>query len=121
MKYLRMLKNIKHSPCIALSIAIFFVVRSVSAQPGTAISEQFDKGIRPLITTYCLDCHSTEKHKGDLDLERFTSADEVSKRPKVWQGVVEQLELGEMPPKEKAQLTPDERSRFLGWVNAAMN
>src|SRR5437762_2137106 len=63
----------------------------------------YAREIRPLLKEYCLGCHSTEKHKGDLDLERFNSLSEVKKRPKVWQAVVEQLSLAEMPPKEKPQ------------------
>src|SRR5687768_18379113 len=33
--------------------------------------------IRPLLTRYCLDCHSTKKHKGGLDIERFQTLDHV--------------------------------------------
>src|SRR5437868_2079731 len=66
----------------------------------------FDKAIRPMLQEYCLKCHSTEKHKGDLDLERFTSLSEVKRHPKIWQTVVEQLTNNEMPPKEKPQPAP---------------
>ncbi|HEY0551916.1 MAG TPA: c-type cytochrome domain-containing protein, partial [Verrucomicrobiae bacterium] len=67
------------------------------------LAANFEREIRPLLKEYCLGCHSTEKHTGDLDLERFTSLSEVMKHPKAWQGVVEQMGLGEMPPKEKPQ------------------
>ena len=66
---------------------------------------------------YCLKCHWTEKHKGDLDLERFISLGEVLKHPKVWERVVKQLKLGEMPPKEKPQLTATERERLISWAD----
>ena len=52
---------------------------------------------------FCLGCHSAEKHKGDLDLEQFRTLEDIRKQPKVWQAVVEQMELGEMPPKDKPQ------------------
>jgi hypothetical protein len=81
----------------------------------------FDKSIRPLLTEYCLKCHSTEKHKGDLDLERFSSLREVKKHPNVWQQVIEQLSLGEMPPKEKPQPTAAERAQLLAWLNAVLD
>jgi hypothetical protein len=74
-----------------------------------------------MLKQYCLGCHSTEKHKGDLDLESFKSLDEILKRPKVWQDVAEKLALEEMPPKEKPQPTPAERERLVGWVNAALD
>src|SRR5438128_3481700 len=89
------------------------------ALPCTAAD--FEKEIRPLLKEYCLACHSTEKHKGDLDLERFTSVSEVMKHPKVWQGVVEQISLGEMPPKEKPQPAATQRVQLLAWANGLLN
>src|SRR6266513_486720 len=81
----------------------------------------YEQEIRPLLKEYCLGCHSTEKHKGDLDLERFTSLSEVMKHPKVWQGVVEQISLGEMHPKEKPQPAEAQRVRLLGWANGVLD
>ncbi len=81
----------------------------------------FETELRPLFTQYCTGCHSTEKHKGDLDLERFATAPDVKRQPKVWQSVAEQLAGTEMPPKEKPQPTPAERERMLGWVNAVLD
>src|SRR5262245_56984038 len=86
-----------------------------------ALETEFNEAARPLVRQYCLGCHSAEKHRGDLDLERFSSLDEVLKHPKAWQAVVEQLSLKEMPPKEKPQPTPAERERLLAWVNAALD
>ncbi len=77
----------------------------------------YDKEIRPLLKEYCLGCHSAGKHKGDLDMERFTTLNEVKKHPKIWQAVAEQISLGEMPPKEKPQLTQAQRERLLGWTD----
>src|SRR5437660_10133538 len=81
----------------------------------------FGKTIRPLLSEYCLKCHSTEKHKGDLDLERFQSLAEVKKHPKIWQAVLEQIVNDEMPPKEKPQPTPPQREQLLLWANAVLD
>ena len=105
---------------MALSLQpLAFSLIIASALPCTAAS--FEKEVRPLLKEYCLGCHSTEKHKGDLDLERFTSASQVMKHPKVWQSVVEQISLGEMPPKEKPQLAQAQRDRLLGWANHVLD
>jgi hypothetical protein len=77
--------------------------------------------VRPLIERFCLDCHSTAKQKGELDLERFSSLGAILRQPKVWQDVVEQLSLGEMPPRKSPQPTPQERERLLGWVRAVLD
>src|SRR5438034_6281310 len=86
-----------------------FSLIAASALPCTAAD--YEREIRPLLKEFCLGCHSTEKHKGDIDLERFTSLGEVMKQPKVWQGVVEQLSLGEMPPRDKPQPSAAQRAQ----------
>jgi len=80
----------------------------------------FEKSIRPILTEYCLKCHSTEKQKGDLDLERFVSLNEVKKHPKIWESVIEQMALGEMPPKDKPQPATEQRERLLTWIHAVL-
>ena len=57
--------------------------------------------IQPILKEHCVKCHSTEKQKGDLDLEVFTRLDEIKRHPKVWQLVAEQLANKEMPPKKE--------------------
>src|SRR5438034_10219939 len=86
-------------------LAWLAVPLSAMAQSDVMTAPYFNKTIRPLIENYCLKCHSTEKHKGDLDLQRFTSLEEIKRQPKVWQNVNEQLALGEMPPNDKPQPT----------------
>src|SRR5688572_25440483 len=81
----------------------------------------FQKSVRPIVTEYCLGCHSTKEQKGELDLERFSSLEEVKKHPKVWQKVIEQLTNDEMPPKKKPQPTATERERLVAWINAVLD
>ncbi|NOS71244.1 MAG: DUF1592 domain-containing protein [Verrucomicrobia bacterium] len=102
-------------------VVLFVSIAGVVAQTSSTTSAQYDQNIRPLINEFCLKCHSTEKHKGDLDLERFTSSSEVLKHAKVWERVIEQLNLGEMPPQEKPQPTPEQRRQLLDWVNRALD
>ena len=105
------MKNRAHQTFGAvLAVVLVCSVLAVPAQSAPATSPQFfDQSIRPLLTEYCLKCHSAEKHKGDLDLELFSSLGEVKKHPKIWQTVVEQLVNNEMPPKDKPQPTPAQR------------
>src|SRR2546427_206082 len=104
---------------LAFGLCPAFILIAASALSCTAAD--YEKEIRPLLKEFCLGCHSTEKHKGDIDLERFTSLSEVIKQPKVWLGVVEQLSLGEMPPKEKPQPAEAQRARLLGWANGVLD
>ena len=85
--------------------------------PGDA---SFQSEIRPLLTKYCLVCHSAALHTGDINLEQFSSYGDVLKHPLVWQKAVEQLSIGEMPPKAMPQPAAEERARLLAWVVTAL-
>jgi Protein of unknown function (DUF1592)/Protein of unknown function (DUF1588)/Protein of unknown function (DUF1587)/Protein of unknown function (DUF1585)/Protein of unknown function (DUF1595)/Planctomycete cytochrome C len=85
--------------------------------PPVEPKDEYASTVQPLVKRYCLACHSTKVKKGDLDLERFASLDQVRKDVKPWQAMIEMLESGEMPPKSKPQPTAEERKRLLGWVH----
>lgn len=93
----------------------------VAAQAAPkALTRPYDTEIRPLLQRYCLDCHNADQHKGDLDLARFTTVDSVFAEPEIWEGVIEQMLLGEMPPKDKPQPSAADRHRIQNWVTAAL-
>lgn len=56
--------------------------------------------IQPLLKQYCLDCHNSDKKKGDLDLTHFGSPQNVVKEFKLWETMLQQVEEEEMPPKK---------------------
>ena len=95
--------------------------RGVEQAPSDSAGRTFEGAIKPLVGSYCLKCHSSEKHKGDIDLEQFTSVARVFKHPKPWQQALEQFTNGEMPPKDKPQPTPEERKRFIEGVNSLLD
>jgi hypothetical protein len=102
---------------LAIVVSILLVNSPTSAQkPKTETRDTFVSDVRPLMAKYCLDCHSTKAKKGSLDLERFATTADVRKQPKVWEGIIEQLEAGEMPPKEKPQPTAEEKKQLLAWT-----
>src|SRR5438067_12521288 len=86
--------------------AVFVTPALFAAPSQNAVS--FDKSIRPLFSEYCLKCHSTEKHKSDMDLERVSAMTEVKKDQQVWQMVPEQLGGNVISPKDKPQPAADE-------------
>jgi hypothetical protein len=114
-------KSVRTFDVISSLVAVWFATVSAGQGQSTTNPPSFETSIRPLLNEYCLACHSTEKHKGDLDLERFSSSATVKKHPKVWQAVVEQISLGEMPPKEKPQPSVAQRDQLLAWANTVLD
>lgn len=87
-------------------------------------SPDFARQVQPLLTETCLACHSTAKHKGDLNLERFTSTETMRQEPRVWEEVAAQVSNGEMPPRDATlpnKVRPEAREAFLAGVNAVLD
>ena len=72
--------------------------------------------IRPLVGRFCLDCHSTRRQRGELDLERFATLSDVRRQPRIWQQVLEMLSAGEMPPEKREQPSVADSERLRRWV-----
>jgi cytochrome c553 len=109
-----------------MSLAILMTVFSVSlgrvaAQPeqareAAAKAPSFTEDIRPLLMTYCVGCHNTNKKKAGLDLERLTTEAAALEKPAVWDQVGERMRAQEMPPGKNKQPTDDERQKLLAWA-----
>lgn len=97
------------------------VAPSTGQPPPNSLAEDYAKQVRPLLKTYCFSCHDAKSHKGDLDLERFSSLDAIRKDVRPWQHLIEQVDVGEMPPKEKPQPTVQERKVILAWVRTMLD
>lgn len=100
-------------------IALVVLAWSTSAwaeEPFDGIAADFGRLARPLLKTYCLECHSADDKQGELDLERFASLAEVRRDPAAWQKVAEMLDHKEMPPKDAKQPNVEERRTLREWV-----
>ena len=99
----------------------FAAVLAFSLSVGWADGADFGKDVLPLLKERCNTCHSTEKQKGDLDLERFTSLAEIKKEPMIWEDVLEQIERGEMPPKKEKQLSAEQKTTLTNWTRGTLD
>ncbi len=85
------------------------------------LGDDFDETILPILRERCTNCHSSEKVEGELDLQRFASTAMVKKEIEVWEQVLHQLELGEMPPKDAKPLTSAQKRALMDWVRKTMD
>ena len=95
---------------------------AVAAPPPTtgqtADAKQFDDQFRPLLTRHCLACHSGDKPKGNLRLDRLSLdfADEAGR--KNWLAVLKRVKAGEMPPKSKPRPPQQEIQALTDWLTS---
>ncbi len=97
------------------------IAAGITMSVSVALADPFQQSILPLLKESCLNCHSTKKQKGDLDLERFASLADIKKEPMIWQEVLEQIKNGEMPPKKEPQLSAEHKTALLAWTQATLD
>lgn len=108
--------------CLALIVSLLACGAPAMGQaPASSLADDYAKQVRPLLKTYCFSCHDAKAKKGDLDLERYSSLDLIRKEIRPWQHMIEQVEVGEMPPKDKPQPSSKERQVILTWVRTMLD
>ena len=91
-----------------------------SAAKGDAFAElsaEYAQATRPLIKQFCLECHSTAKQEGELDLEQFA---ELARRPPRHEGLAEgrrdARQRRDAAEGRQAALAPSSGKQLRGWV-----
>ena len=90
-------------PALLLGLAI----------PCLGASGSFEKTAMPFLEKHCYECHGGKKVKADLNLKEIRDDSRVLPELKLWRGVLNQVNSGEMPPKKHpSQPTPEEITAF---------
>jgi hypothetical protein len=87
---------------------------------ASASADDYAEKVLPILKDTCLNCHSTKKQKGDVDLEQFASVADIRRSPKVWEAVLEQVASGEMPPKKEKALSTAAKKTLLDWTRLTL-
>ena len=77
--------------------------------PGAVLGNTLG-GLRPFLKEYCLDCHGAEKQKGDYRFDTLGTDLSDIETLETWQNILDQLNLGEMPPRKSLQPEKEEWS-----------
>jgi len=103
---------------LVLTACLTAEVRLCAAErPGAA---EFRKEIRPLLETYCFDCHADGANKGSVAFDQFKSDAAALDDHELWLRALNNLRAGLMPPKKKSQPTSEEKARIEKWIKAAV-
>ena len=99
----------RHHDFSILSLLIAFFLA-----PGVASAiDPFES----FLENYCINCHGPDKEKGDLRIDQLSREFKSGKDSHLWGEVMEQIHVGEMPPKKKKQPSKDEISNFITILN----
>ncbi len=83
-----------------------------------AQSKTFDQHARPILMTYCIDCHGNGLNEGNLDIEALLEAPRPLVRNRErWRNVMEQVRNRAMPPNWAIEPEESERKVLLAHLN----
>jgi hypothetical protein len=82
---------------------------------------QYQSELRPLLTTYCLDCHSKDAAEGGIPLDRDQSAVAILKHRKDWLKALRQLQGKVMPPPDGPKMDDATRQRMERLIEELAN
>jgi hypothetical protein len=76
--------------------------------------------LAPFFKQHCYECHGTKKQKGEIRLDTLGKDLANHETLEVWQAVLDQLNLGEMPPKKQPQPAKAEVQPIVDTLTATL-
>lgn len=104
--------NLLRSRSVILTAALGICIPLARAD----LAQDYLKEIRPLMERKCYDCHDADSLKGDLNLDRFKSLDDIKAEPELWQTVLQRVQAYEMPPKKAGELNYGQFEKMTGFL-----
>ena len=98
---------------------IFWITIFTSFAPWCMASPALEAH-RPFLKAHCIACHGPEKQKGDLRFDRLGTDLSDLQTLEAWQGILDQLNLGEMPPKKQPQPPFEETANVIKGLTSTL-
>ena len=70
------------------------------------------------LSSYCVACHGSVTQKADRRFDRLGNSITDLQQLELWQEIVDQLNLGEMPPPKKKQPSAKAKAEFIALITA---
>jgi hypothetical protein len=75
---------------------------------------------KPFLEAHCFECHGSEKQKGELRFDTLGSNLSELQTIETWQGILDQLNLGEMPPKKQPRPPFEEIAKVINGLTPVL-
>lgn len=76
----------------------------------------YDKVVRPFLSSHCFKCHGPKRQKGKLRFDTLPAELSNEATLKTWQRIIDQLNLGEMPPEEEKRPPAKIATQVIAWA-----
>lgn len=115
-------------PCsvLAFMVALCCSSKSLLAQSDKSVTpvvpdkKTFDDTVSPFLSKYCTDCHGEGNSESGVVLTSISFDLSSGRDMELWNTVLRQLHLEEMPPTGSQQPEPHESVAVMQWINAEL-
>ena len=78
----------------------------------------YQADVRPILEARCIKCHGPKKQKGEIRLDTLAT-DFIKNRAaaETWHDASNMLKRGEMPPEDERELSTEQRSILISWID----
>ncbi len=83
------------------------------AAPSVAVAASPLDEVKPFLNKYCLECHGAELQENNKRFDNLETSLAKLETLQLWQGIVDQLNLGDMPPKDSPQPTNNDVAKVI--------
>ncbi|HJT41862.1 MAG TPA: DUF1592 domain-containing protein [Rhizomicrobium sp.] len=101
-----------------LFVVLLACISTSAFADSSQLQQQFDTTVKPLVTKYCVGCHSGAQPTAQFDLKSYTSVDQVKEDFPRWSLLADRLTAHEMPPKQMPQPSVEDAQKIIDWVHA---
>jgi hypothetical protein len=104
------------------AFSVFFVAIVLFGIGGMerAVASEADPQVTAFLNRYCIKCHGETKPKWDFQIGLLKVSTNQADAEN-WQLVLDNLQLGEMPPEEAKQPIPAEVEKVTTWIQGELS
>jgi hypothetical protein len=106
---------------LALGMVFVSTLGISKATDWTKLNEEYEKKIQPLIEKYCSGCHTGSDAESGLAFNNFADAKSVFRQRRIWEKVAVRIDIGDMPPADSPQPSPEDRKTLTSWIQSTLN
>ena len=104
-----------------MTARIFIIILFSGSALYSAVDKGFEQQLLPLLENHCFDCHNDDTRKGDLALHSLNPDVVNGGDEAIWAVVLDQLNSGEMPPKNKKRPPEKRLLTALNWLTEELD
>lgn len=103
-----------------LVLASAAVLNFAIAANADEVGDAYQRDVRPLLAELCFECHGAEKQKGDIRFDTLQPDLTDQGEVELWHDAMDQINLGEMPPRKANQPNSEQRKALVAWMSDAL-